>query len=202
MLDAEATLCYLGDMLCSRGGCDSAIAARCSVALGKFRKLSPVLNSRHLSPNVRGRLCTACVHSPMLHGSDTWGLNISDLERFHHNDRSMIHRVCGNKDQDGTPSASLLQKFGIKDIMSALRSGPLIWHVQWAMSCIISVTQFPLPDPRTRGRLRKTWSECVKTDASLCGLSGLGPQDSDAWKNTIRRSLVLPTPLYGTQRVP
>ena len=28
MLDVKATLCYLGDMLCSGGGCDSAIAAR------------------------------------------------------------------------------------------------------------------------------------------------------------------------------
>ena len=28
MLDVETTLCYLGDMLCSGGGCDSAIAVR------------------------------------------------------------------------------------------------------------------------------------------------------------------------------
>ena len=28
MLDVEATFCYLGDMLCSGGDCDSAIAAR------------------------------------------------------------------------------------------------------------------------------------------------------------------------------
>ena len=32
MLDVEVTFCYLGDMLCSDGGCDSAIAVRCCVA--------------------------------------------------------------------------------------------------------------------------------------------------------------------------
>ena len=52
MLDVEAIFCYLGDMLCSSGDCDSAIAARCFVAWGKFRKLLPVLTTSHLSPRI------------------------------------------------------------------------------------------------------------------------------------------------------
>ena len=43
MLDVEATFYYLGDMLYSGGDCDSATAARCCVAWGKFRKLLPIL---------------------------------------------------------------------------------------------------------------------------------------------------------------
>ena len=54
MLDVEATFCYLGDMLCSGAGCDSAIAANCCVAWGKFREVLPVLTSRHLSPRIYG----------------------------------------------------------------------------------------------------------------------------------------------------
>ena len=54
MLDVEATFCYLGDILCSGGGCDSAIAANCCVARGKFMKVLPVLTSRHLSPRIHG----------------------------------------------------------------------------------------------------------------------------------------------------
>ena len=50
MLEMEATFCYLGYMLCSSEGCDSAIAARCCVPWWKFRKLLPVLTTRHLSP--------------------------------------------------------------------------------------------------------------------------------------------------------
>ena len=44
-LDAKATFCYLGDILCSGRGCDSAIAARWCVTLRKFGKLLPVLIS-------------------------------------------------------------------------------------------------------------------------------------------------------------
>ena len=32
MLNVEATFCYVGGMLCTGGGCDSAIATRCCVA--------------------------------------------------------------------------------------------------------------------------------------------------------------------------
>ena len=65
---------HLGDMLCSSGGCDSAIAARC---WGKFGKLLPVLTTRHLSPRIHGKVCEACVRSALLHGSKTWGPNCS-----------------------------------------------------------------------------------------------------------------------------
>ena len=75
-LGVEDTFCYLGVMLCYGGGCDSAIAARCCVAWGKFRKLLSVLTSRHLSPKVRGKVYMGCVHLAMLHGNETWGPNI------------------------------------------------------------------------------------------------------------------------------
>ena len=70
MLDVEATFCYLGDILCSSGSCDSAVAARCFVAWGKFR---PILTFRHISPKIHGELYVACVQAAMLHGSELWG---------------------------------------------------------------------------------------------------------------------------------
>ena len=42
VVEVNATFCYLGDMLCSGRGCDSAIAAKCCVAWGKLRKQLPV----------------------------------------------------------------------------------------------------------------------------------------------------------------
>ena len=46
---------YLGDMLCSGGGCCDS-AARCRVTWGKFGKLLSVLTTRHLSPRMRHRV--------------------------------------------------------------------------------------------------------------------------------------------------
>ena len=53
LLDVEACFCYLGDMLSAGGGCALAIATRCSTAWGKFRKLLPILTSKHVSPLTR-----------------------------------------------------------------------------------------------------------------------------------------------------
>ena len=49
--------CYLGNMLCCRRDCDSAIDARCCMAWGKLRNLLPVLTTKHLSPKIPIR-CT------------------------------------------------------------------------------------------------------------------------------------------------
>ena len=67
MFDVKTTFWYLGDLLCTSGGCDSAIAARWCGALVKFRKLLLLITTRHLSPVVHGKVYTSCVHSAMLY---------------------------------------------------------------------------------------------------------------------------------------
>ena len=203
-LDVETSFCYLGDMLCAGGGCERAIAARCCVAWGKFRKLLPILTSRHLSYKVRGRVFSVCVRSAMLHGSETWAPNSSDLQRLRRNDRSMIRWICGVKLDDEIPSIVLHQRLHIEEITVALRTRRLRWfgHVQRASSCINSVSNLTVPGSRRRGRPRKTWSECVKKDIVDCNLSGFNPLDRDAWREAVRLSQVLPTPDSGTTAAP
>ena len=56
MLGVEAIFCYLCDILCS-----GAIAPRCCVTWGKFRKLLSVLTARYLSPRICGKVYEACI---------------------------------------------------------------------------------------------------------------------------------------------
>ena len=106
-LDVEATFCYLGDMISAGGGCDRAIAARCCAAWSKFRKLLPILTSKHISFKIRGKVFTACVRSTMLHGSETWAPNASDLQRLRRNDRAMIRWICSAKLADKIPTPEI-----------------------------------------------------------------------------------------------
>ena len=48
-----------------------------------------------------------------------------------------------------------------------------------------------------RGRPRKTWAECVKTDIRDCGLSAVDPQDRVAWRAAVRLCRVGTTPATG-----
>ena len=100
------------------------------------------------------------------------------------NDHVIIHWICGNKDRDETPSTSLQQKLDIKDITLVLRCQQLRWygHGQQATSSTKSITNFQIFGTRKKGRPRKTWSGCVKTDVNECGLPGIDPLDRDAWR--------------------
>ena len=138
---------------------------------GNFRKLLPVLATRHLSPRIRDKVYKACVRSAVLHGSKMWGPNTT-VQRLCCNDCA----ICTTKDHDKTHSASLVQKLGIEDILAVLRSWRLRWygHVEHTTSCIKSGKTFRFP--ATEGEEgQNTWSECVNTDVTICGLAAIDP---------------------------
>ncbi|XP_035665616.1 uncharacterized protein LOC118408864, partial [Branchiostoma floridae] len=170
VLDVEASFCYLGDMLCAGGGCELAVTTRSCAAWGKFKKLLPILTSRHLPFKTRGKVFDCCVRAAMLHGSETWAPTTSDLQRLRRNDRAMIRWICGVKPRDETPSSSLLDKLGILDIISVLQSRRLRWfgHVERSSDCINKITKLKVSGNRGRGRPRKTWRDCVSRDLKEC----------------------------------
>ena len=126
-MDVVPSFCYLGDMLSAGGGCDLAVTTRCSVAWGKFRKLLPILTSKHVSLKTCGKLFSSCVHSAMLHGSETWAPTVLVLQRLQRNDRSMIRWICNTRARDWVPSSELLAKLGIIDITLLLHAHHLRW---------------------------------------------------------------------------
>ena len=83
-LDVDATFCYVGDMPCS-GGTVTVPLSPDAVRPGE--------SSRTYCRSSRGNVNTACVCSAMLHGSDTWGPNTSDLEWLRRKDRAMIRWI-------------------------------------------------------------------------------------------------------------
>ena len=104
--------------------------------------------------------------SAMLHGGKTWAPNVSDLQRLRRNDRT-------DNLTDNLSTELLLQRLGIYGIEECLRLRRLRWygHVRRASCCINHVSHLVIPGPRgPRGRLRKTWSECVKNDLSAHNL--------------------------------
>ena len=119
----------------------------------------------------------ARVLSTMLNGSETWEANNAELHRLCRDDRTMIWWICDTIDRDKTPTASLLQKFGIKDITSAGSSDGMAMYNR--PRPVSNLSHFPNTDTTKQWKPRKTWSECVKTDISKCGLASVDQQDSD-----------------------
>ena len=133
MLDVEDTFCFLNYILCSGGGCDSAIATRCCHC-----HILPVLTTWYLSSKVDGKVYGTCVPLAMLHHSETWGLNVSDLQR-----PIQVHYFRN-------------MALGISHCWQLRWYG----HVQRVSFCINYVTDLAIPATRWWGRHRQT-CKCV-----------------------------------------
>ena len=200
LLDVESNFCYLGDMLCGGGGCKLAIVTRCSTGWGKFKRLLPILTSKHVSLRTRGKVLNACVRSALLHGSETWASTAPDLQWLRRNDRSMVCWICGVKDDDEVSADTLCAMLGVQ-VTTALRTRRLRWYgrVARSSSCINSITSMTIPIARRRGKPKKAWSEYVKTDMKMCSLGSIDPLNREAWGLGVRHSShLLPTPVPGT----
>ena len=156
LLDVEASFCCLGNMLSAGGGCAHAIATRCSTVWEKFRKLLPILTSKHVSPLTCGKVFSACVRSALLHGSETWAPTALDLQRLRRNDRAMICWICSVKPHDEVPMETLYTKLEIQEVAVALRTKRLRWygHVgrasnyQYCHPCLASTNVYTLNNNR------------------------------------------------------
>ena len=146
MLNVEATFCNPGDMLFSGRGCDSAISDRCCMAQGKFRKLLPILTTRHLSPKMCSKVYMTCVRSDMLHSNTMWGPNTSELQWLRRI-QCQDPVVCGFKDWNETPSAALECIFRLKfgPLTPLNCSGLDVMTVPWSSGSVVPKIEMKHP---------------------------------------------------------
>ena len=190
----------------------SATWAKCSKPVAAVIQLSPpgaawheassgncYLSSRRATshPRCMGR-SEACIHSAMLHSSETWGPNASNLQHLGCTNRSMNHWICGVNKHDEVPSDQLLLKLGLHDVTVILHSRRLRWfsHAQRANSCIKWITDFTAPCCRGCGQCRKTWEKCIHNNVDNLHLSEVEQQDRVTWWSVVCRSLIQPTPQW------
>ena len=200
VLEAVDRFCYLGDMLSAGGGCMAAATARCRCAWGKFRENLPLLTSKPVPFDLRGRLFSSNVRSSKLHGTETWPRTSDALHRLCRNDRAMIRWICGVKPSDDPSMDDLHAKLGKCDLAVLVRERRLRWfgHVMRSNGEINRVRSRPVPGRKGPGRPKKTWDECVKQDLKVCGLSEAGTQDRVSWGSSVKNSRQEPTPSNGS----
>ena len=200
VLEAVDRFCYLGDILSAGGGSMAAATARCRCAWGKFRENLPLLTSKPVPFDLRGRLFSSNVRSSMLHGTETWPMTSDALHWLCRNDRAIIRWICGVKPSGDSSMDDLHAKLGICDLAVLVREYRLRWfgHVMRSNGEINRVRSKPVPGRKGPGRPKKTWDECVKQDLKVCGLSEAGTQDRVSWRSSVKNSRQEPTPSNGS----
>ena len=63
-----------------------------------------VLTSRGAPLQVKGNVYRTCVQRVMVHDSDSWPMNVEDVQRLQGTERSMARRMCGVRLKNRTSS--------------------------------------------------------------------------------------------------
>jgi hypothetical protein len=63
-------------------GAKEASYTRVRHAWGKFRELSTILTSRGTFTRLKGKIYSACVHTMMVNGSETWPMKVEEMQRL------------------------------------------------------------------------------------------------------------------------
>jgi hypothetical protein len=188
-LECVGKFCYLGDVVGAGGGAEEASRARVRSAWAKFRELAPILTSRGASLKIKGKVYKACVQTVLVYGSETWPMKTEDLKRLERAERMMVRWMCGVSLRDRRSSTELNERLGIEGVPEIVRRGRLRWfgHLErkngedWVSRC----REFEVAGAKGRGRSRKTWSECVKTDLRSLGLKKEWAQDRMEWRRLV-----------------
>ena len=188
-LECVGKFCYLGDMVGAGGGAEDASRARVRRAWAKFRELAPILTARGASLKIKGKVYKACVQTVMVYGSETWPMKTEDMRRLERAERMMVRWMCGVSLRDRKSSIELNERLGIEGVAEVVRRGRLRWfgHLErkngedWVSRC----RELDVAGAKGRGRSKKTWSECVKTDLRSLGLKKEWAQDRMEWRRLI-----------------
>ena len=200
-LEVVASFYYLGDMLSAGGGCEITVTTRVKTAWKKFRKLLPVLTSRHLSYKTRGHVYSSCVRNAMLHDSETWPLTKTNLQRLQCNDRAMIRQICSIKPEDVATvrSSELLAKLELEDLDLILSEG-FAGLGMWSVLVVQSEQHviYRLMAGRGAGRPKLTWKKLMERDCREWKLGSVDPQERSTWRSGVisamRAASQLPAP--------
>ena len=166
-------------------------------------ELLPILTSKSISLQHRGRVFSSAVRGALLHASETWGTTVDDFNRLARNDHQMIRWICSSKLSDRVPMAALIARLGIPLLEGVMRQSRLRWfgHVermdddQWQRRILNHVV-----DGKYKGRPKKRWLDNVKDDIKLLGISKDLAADRDAWRASIKNQEGVEPQLLGQKR--
>ncbi|XP_057306914.1 uncharacterized protein LOC130645075 isoform X1 [Hydractinia symbiolongicarpus] len=167
-LEIVENFCCLGDMLGSEGGVGRSVTCRIGSAWKKFGELLPLLTSRVLSIELKGRLYEACGRSVMLYGSETWAVKQEDLDCLDRSDMRMVRWMCNASLRDRKSSDELRNRLSIRRIKDVIQIRRLNWlgHLErmkgdnWVRKC----RDLIVPGAKLRRGPRKTLQEVIRTD--------------------------------------
>ena len=157
-------LCYLGDMLSQKGGCEHAILKRIQTGWLKFRELLGLLIGKGMSVKSKGIIYTTCIRPAMLYGNEIWPTKIEDIRKIQRSEMRMLRWMAGVSLSERKGNEWVRNMLAIDDIGEVMRRNRLRWfgHVERRdeLCWIKRIGTLQVDGDGVKGRPRRDGEKC------------------------------------------
>ena len=116
-------------------------------------------------------------------------MKADDLKSLERTERMMVRWMCGVSLKDKRCNEDLCNRLGNNCVAEVVRHGRLRWfgHLEgksvddWMSTC----RRLMVEGAKGRGRIKKTWEQCVRDDMKLLGLHSEWCIFRDMWRDLI-----------------
>ena len=190
-IEEVTSFCYLGEVLDTNQGAESAVKYRIFTAWNKWKELASLLVNKNIPLGRRIDLYCACIRSAMLYGSETWALTEGLVKRLETNELRMLRYMTGIKWQDKISNEKVRRRCKINKLGNEIRSRRLRWfgHVKRKEggNLIEGVMKKNLNVSSPRGRPTKKWFQNVEEDLCAWDIDEELALNRDKWRKEIKK---------------
>ena len=151
------------------GGYESAVVARTRCWWVKFGECGELLYGMEFPLRLKRAVCWSYVRPVILHGSESWCLNESEMRILRMTERSMVRAMCGVQHLDRKRSMDL------NETMDQLAmANDVSWYAYVLRRedghVLRMALDFVVEGQRKKGRLKRTWRKQVEEESVKVGL--------------------------------
>ncbi|KAJ8710705.1 hypothetical protein PYW08_009220 [Mythimna loreyi] len=135
---------------------------------------------------LKGKIYKSVIRPVILYGSECWAVKKTDEKRLHVAEMRMLRWMCGVTRMDKVRNEYIRGSLKVAPVTEKLKGNSLSWygHVKRRDETHVTkrVLSLHVDGWRGRGRPKKRWMDCVKSDMKEKGVSDSVTDDRTEWK--------------------
>ncbi|KAJ8709706.1 hypothetical protein PYW08_009710 [Mythimna loreyi] len=177
---------YLGSLIQGNGEIDRDVAHRINSGWMKWRQVTGTTCDPRMPLKLKGKIYKSVIRPVLLYGSECWALKKTDEKRLHVAEMRMLRWMCGVTRMDKVRNEYIRGSLKVAPVTEKLRGNRLSWYGHVKRRDETHVTKkamsMNVDGWRGRGRPKKIWMDCVRSDMENRGVSDSVTGDRTEWK--------------------
>ncbi|KAE8672387.1 hypothetical protein F3Y22_tig00111842pilonHSYRG00069 [Hibiscus syriacus] len=167
-------------------GVDDDITHRIKAGWLKWMAATGVLCDKKVPLKLKGKFYRMAIRPALLYGSECWAIKKDHVKMMEAAEMRMLRWACGRTLWNMTPNSAIRMSLGVVLVSEKLREGRLRWfgHVlrQQPSDAVRRVESITVDGARRRGRPRRKWEDCLRSDLKDLALTEDMTSDRKIWR--------------------